>query len=170
MHSNGKPVKRWLPDHLLTPMELDDPRPLEVKVSIAGEWYVLREADETANIDYRNVYQKAVQFGDEGGKTVVVGNDGTAEARSLILSKCLFKVDPNDTDEMEPVPLEVIRGWVPRIVKQLFDRLEAISLLKEDEETEEALEEQKATVEKKLYKLREDRTDAKNLQGAGTAT
>jgi hypothetical protein len=120
----------------LAPMDLDD-APVEVDVTIGGRPYVLQEASGDAACKYRNALMNCTKLG-PNGKAQSMHN--AADVEPLLISMCLFRVNPEKPDgQHPPVPLKIIRSWPNRIQKGLFNRIKAISdgLLEGDSDAED---------------------------------
>jgi len=142
---------------LLSPMDFDQLSMVEIPVTVKGKKYTLREATENATIKFRTFQFQNSKMVD--GK---LNADADKLIESLMVSLCLYEGD-------NLVPLDVVRSWPAKVVKQLFDRVIAISAL-DEADSEEALEKQKAETEKKLQALRNGQDRGKNLPSATTAT
>src|SRR5690606_9047229 len=68
-------------------LDFDDLTPIELPVKYKGKNYVLREADEGAATQYRNLTIKAARM--EDGK--ITGMDGVADAEPFLISLCLYE-------------------------------------------------------------------------------
>jgi hypothetical protein len=149
----------------LSPMDLGDAEPVQVDVVIQKRHYVLREADGESAVKYRNASMRAARMSD--GK--VVGVEGAADCEPLLVSLCLYQVDPNtgqirytregDPDKRYLVPLHLIKRWPSRIQRRLFDKVKEISDLGERPETEEQLVKEIGRLQRRLKKLREDKAE-----------
>ena len=135
---------------------------IEVPVTIGDVKYVLREADEGAAKVYHNARLYGAKLDD--GKVSGLPED-LAGVPSLVLSRCLFRLNEEGKPFPNPVPLREFvgyrernvthKGWPARIVKPLFKRLKEISEL-DDDETLESLQEQQDEINKKIAKLKEN--------------
>lgn len=122
----------------------------EIPVELGERKYVLREASEGAACQFRNAITKAAKMAD--GKVVGIENIGDVEP--LLVSLCLFEVLPDGGTKNIGVPIQVVRGWPARVVKQLFAKAKEISELDEAAETEEAIEQQIARLQERLNAMR----------------
>lgn len=124
---------------------MDDLAPVEVliKDKDGKVKYILREASADAAVKYRNATIRGSVI-DTANKKVVAGENANAEA--IAVAACLFEMwDPNKP--ARPVLLTTVLGWKNSFVKQLFDRLVAISpglILSGDTEATAAKNEQPA--------------------------
>lgn len=139
-------------------MIFDSVEPVEIKVTIKGEKYILREADEAAVVAYRNCQVRAARVVD--GKFTGMGDIVNSEP--LLLSKCLLY-----EKDRKNVPLEVINKWRHKVTKPLLERLKKISEI-DTGDTIEGLEKRLAEDQKKLAKLIAER-DAKDPKAKETA-
>lgn len=141
-------------------LNFDSAEPVSIPVTIAGEKYLLREASESVATEYRNAQLMAMQVNEsaEGNKIARVGR--VIDTESMLVSKCLFKIEELDGKETEkPVPLQQVKNWPHRISHKLFKTAEQISNLGK-EETREELIKQKKDIDSKLKKLEtQDVTD-----------
>lgn len=133
------------------PVELvyDDLEPIKIPVKIKGTQYVLKEADESATIKFRNFMSRNVTYGDNG--VTKIENQG--EAPLLLVSLCLFKVN-HDRDGKEvhtPVVKTELTKWKTTLIKDLYKNARKISGMDdgEDDNVEE--------IDKKIEELQEKR-------------
>lgn len=125
-----------------------DLEPKSVRVTLAGEPYLLREASEDAACRFHNAAMRAAKMSD--GK--VTGVDGVADSEPILVAGCLFKlVKVKGRDVEQPVSLQFVRDLPARVVKPLFERAKRISGL--DEEPESVLRKRIAEDTKKLDEL-----------------
>lgn len=143
------------------PMVFESLEPIEIKVSIAGKDYLLREASEQAARVYRNASIAGARLQD-GSLSEMPGD--MAGVQSLLLSYCLFHVNDRGI-ATKAVDRKVILGWLSRVVKPLFEKAKEISELGEEEDTPESLNKQKQDIEDRIAKLQEE-DSAKNEPGA----
>lgn len=134
----------------------DDLTPIEVRVSIKGEDYILREAGAGAAIAWNNARMRAAKMND--GK--LSGFDNMFDADLTLLSMCLHRIHRKTgaviTDGQgnpAPTPIQTIRGWLNRVYQPLVERLKAISPGLEKEDTPETLREQIKNLQEKLADL-----------------
>lgn len=88
----------------------------EVRLTIGGRPYALREPTEGDAVKWQNACQRAGRFDKDGRVTAV---EGLAEAEPLLVSLCLFDLDPAGE---KAVPAATVRGWPARVVRRLYDR------------------------------------------------
>ena len=132
-------------------LRLDDLEPISIPFIFKSKNYVLREASEDAAVKYRNAVQRSLRTNQEGN---VVGIDGMADAEPLLVSLCVFEVNPAGSKAPEgPVSLSWVRSLPSRFAKRLFAKARDISELSED--TEETLEKQINLLQRRLARLRE---------------
>ncbi len=134
-----------------------------------GKPYVLREANGDVAARFNNARGKCVQFRD-GGMSAV---DGQGDLEIFLVSLCLFHVNQNaanwnledqstwTADLKRSVNGPVIRSWLERVVKPLFQKAKEISEIDEAEDLK-ALKEQRENLDKQIKKIGED--EAKNEQ------
>jgi hypothetical protein len=96
----------------------------EETVAIGPLTYTLKEATEAAASRYRNYMTSCTKLTD--GKVTKITGD-IAGAQSLLLSLCLYD------SENVLVPVNTIKTWPSRVVKQIFERAQLISDLKESD-------------------------------------
>ena len=104
----------------------------EVPVTIGEDNYVLCEASEETAELYQNATMRGVTMQDG----LVRLSDSMAGAQSLLVSRCLFKIEDDNTRRC--VSQKTVQSWPSRIVKPLFETAKKISDLDVDEETGEA--------------------------------
>jgi hypothetical protein len=127
---------------------LESLEPIEEKLTIAGQNYVLREAGTEAVARYRDARYKGAKVGDDGR----LQDMSQAQAESILIAGCLFKVEGNAT---VGVHVSTIRGWTYRVTRRLFDRCYQICGLDEEdsiEEMEQQIERLKRIVERRRSK------------------
>ena len=146
-------------EHVVSSIEEDDPLSIRLDdlepVSICFDWkgkkYVLREASEDAAAKYRNAVQRSFRMNQEGS---VVAMDGNADTQSLLVSLCVFELNPQGSKAPEgPVSVGWVRSLPHKMVKRLFEKAERISELSEGDE--ETIVKQIAMLTKRLAKMRE---------------
>lgn len=125
----------------------------EVPVTLGSKEYILREITGGQAEQYRNRQMKGAKFVD--GKASL-NLDNLASIESYLVSLSLHEVlKDKDTQEItgyKPVPIDVIRGFSPRILKVLHERVQSISGL--DDTSEENLLKAKKDIEDKLEELK----------------
>jgi hypothetical protein len=132
----------------MTELRFDDIAPIEEKVYLGGEEYVLRETSGHARVRYDNARIACHEY--QEGKLARVHD--IADLEPLLVSLCLFK-------NGEPVPESWIRGLPSRVQTALYTRARKISGL---DETVQSLEKQKELIEKQLAEAKEKEQDVKN--------
>lgn len=141
--------------------------------AIGSDQYVLREASEDAHIAYRDVSMRAMSLsGDSSSQKARI--EGGAEADAVLVSKCLFKLDPtvllNDKPTERPVTVQFVRTLPRRIVSKLYNKVRELSGMDEDEETEQFLTARIESDRKKLAALRKDGTPGNDEPGSTPST
>ena len=101
-----------------------------IPVIIGGTEYELREANGDTAARWRNAILKQTTINPETGKPSSVGQ--IADTESFLVALCLF-----EKSNGKPVSQIQVKKWPSRVVKQLFDKVQEISDLKEDDDTEE---------------------------------
>ncbi len=131
---------------------------IEIPVSVAGNNYVLREADEETAALYNNARIKGVPIKD----SEVVGiPEDIGGMQSLLVSRCLFPLDSEGKPHPNPVHRNTVMKWPSRIVKPLFIKVKEISDL-DDKEDLKSLRKQQSTISKKIEKLENEEEEEKN--------
>ena len=131
---------------------------IEIPVSIAGNNYVLREADEETAALYNNARIKGVPIKD----SEVVGiPEDIGGMQSLLVSRCLFPLNSEGKPLPNPVHRSTVKGWPSRVVKPLFIKAKEISDL-DDKEDLKSLREQQNTLAKKIEELEGEEDREKN--------
>ena len=138
------PSQIILADDYTSDMVFDSIEPIEIRITIAGKQYILREADDAAVTAYRNSQVRSARVVD--GKFTGMGD--VANSEPLLLSKCLF-----EEAGRKAVPLAEISKWRHRVTRPLIERLKKISDI-DTGDTIEGLEKRIATDQDKLNKLR----------------
>ena len=140
-----------------------DLEPVIIPVSIGEKRYELHEADEGAACVYSNESIKGATFGPDGK---MVRMEGIGNVQPLLVSLCLREALVDDQGEptgvTRKVSVQEIKKWKPRVVRHLFNAAKEISNLGEEEETEEGLLKQREEIDRKLEKLQEGESAAKN--------
>lgn len=134
----------------MQPIDFSDFSVREVPVVFPNKSYVLREASGAIAAAYRNESLKCTQFGTDGKVTSV---EGMADLEAKLVHYCLMEGD-------QRVPLDTIRAWPERYVKQLFAMAKEMSGL--DEETLPSLKKQRDDLNKKIAKLEAEEQSSKN--------
>lgn len=109
-------------------LDFSDHRPVCLPVTLPPEKeggpvrrYVLREASEEATIAYNNVFTSAARM--DGAK--VVGMGGISEADAVLLSHCLFRVEPDGKEYR--VLLSQVKALPHRITGKLAAKAKEVS-------------------------------------------
>jgi len=137
-----------------------DLRPASVPVNniprAPNRKFVLKEASTEAARRYRNAAMKAAKMQD----AKVVGVEGLADADPLLVSLCLFeindKVTVNGQPQLVATSPQLVASLEHRVTKRLAEWVRFHSDLKEEPQTEEALEKEIGKLNERLAKLRED--------------
>jgi hypothetical protein len=127
-----------------------DLEPKEIPVRVGDQDFVLKEASGEAAVRYQNASLASMTMVD--GKVSKVA--GMASTQPLLVSLCLFSRGVDGIDR--PVPEKTVRGWPARVQRDLFAKAKEISELEEGEDTVEALEKQRAEIDRKIAALQED--------------
>lgn len=141
------------------PMVFESLEPIEVEVRVGDKTYTLREANESAAVLWRDAQLKASRMHD--GK--LVSFEGMAATEPLLVSLCMYEGE-------KQVPIQVVRSWPARLVKQLHERIMLISDLEEKPKTAEATKKAIATLQEHLNKLEAGDNAPKEQQSSGTDT
>jgi hypothetical protein len=113
-------------------LRFDDITPIEEKVFIGGDEYVLREMSGDAAVKYDNARLNRYEYQD--GKLAKVRN--LADLEPLLVSLCLFMADG-----VTPVSETTVRAWPARVQRSLHSRAREISGMNEPSKTiEEQIE------------------------------
>ncbi len=155
-------------------LQFDSLELIEIPVTVGSVKYVLREADEGAVKEFRNAQLRGVRL--EDGKAVGLPDD-MAGGQSLLVSRCLYRLNESDVPFPNPVPEREITGytdaqgkrrpgWPSRIVKPLFEKVKKISEIHERADTLEELTKQRDELSERLASLEEDA--AKNVPSTTT--
>ena len=107
-------------------MNLGDPTPVEVCVTIGSKRYVLCEPTGDADVKYRNALTRHAKLGPSG---VAESIGEIADAEPILIANCLFEIQENDSGDIvkrTPVHVRTIRGWREPVQKALFDKLQKI--------------------------------------------
>ena len=90
----------------------------------------------------------------EGGKPQ--GIRGLADADSLLLSLCIYRLIKDETEEKRiPIPHTTILTWPRKVVKALSDKVKKMSDMDVDDETK-TLEERLAVLEERAKNVPSD--------------
>jgi hypothetical protein len=145
-----QPFKSKHYDPAANTFDFGDLAPVETTVKWKGEEYVLTEASTDAATRYKNLAMKSAKMSD----AKVIGVDGLADAEPLLVSLCLFRLNPKVTENGKPkreaVSLATFRAkftWV--IGKQLFEWVKYHSDLDEEPDLD-ALLKQRDELDKQI--------------------
>ena len=128
---------------LTEPLEFPGLEPITVPVTIGKKKYSLREASEEAVIAYKDAITSATQIDGQGKPQRITGISGS---ESILVSKCLFELYEVGGEVKErPVLLSTVRSWPSRVVRPLFDRIQAISEIWRTEKDEKKDDSQNGT-------------------------
>lgn len=141
--------QRTVNSDLTSPIEFDSPEPIIVPVTYKGKRYVLKEASEAAAVAYRNAQLKGARYDKDGNP---IGNVSIAEAEPVLVQHCVFEVYGSD-DRQRPVLMSQVLDWHPKFVRQLFERVKAISQI-DDDVTEETILAQIGRLQSMLERIR----------------
>lgn len=133
-------------------LDFSDLTPIQLKVRIGAQEYILREASGDAACRYRNALLECTEL-DSDGKPKVLRN--LANTETLLVSLCLF------TKDGKPVPEATIRSWPARIVKRLFEQAKLISELDEST-TLDGLRAQREALDERIRQLEKEGEPVKN--------
>jgi len=107
-------------------LDFDALEPIELPVKYKGKNYVLREATGEASVAYRNARLDCTQYNESGEISSI---RGLASIEPLLVSLCLFKVNP--AGSVEPVTVEELSSWPARVQDKLFAKAKLISGMSE---------------------------------------
>jgi hypothetical protein len=137
---------------------------IEVPVKYKGRNYIMREATGEVVARYRDRMMQSARMNADGK---IQGFDRLQETEMYLLSWCLFEV--NGEGGQVPVTYQHIKDWQNRVVSTLLKDLKLISEI-EEPDTEESLLKERAAIDEKLAKLKEqDGTPEGNGQSVSTA-
>lgn len=144
--------------------DFSDLTPVEIPVKYQGVEYILTEADGAAAAKYRASMLKGMEISvdDEGNRTTK-HIAGISEVQPLLVSLCL-----KDKVSGTRVPLETVKTWSERIIRKLFDKAKEISELDEQSDDLPSLENQLASLQKRIADLRGGTDPAKKLLASTT--
>lgn len=132
---------------------------IEIPVSVAGNKYILREADEETAAIYNNARLKGIPVLD--GEVVGLPED-IGGIPSLLVSRCLFPLDSKDDPLPEHVHRDTVMKWSSRIVKPLYAELKKISEL-DDKEDLKSLIKQREDLNERIKTLEDEEEKTKNF-------
>ncbi len=129
-----------------------DLKPIEIRVTIGDDKYVLVEASGAAACEWQNSLLRGTRLGPDGRPESL---DGMADAEPKLVSLCLFRIlsDGPQIGGRVPVALTTIKGWPGRVQRLLYKKAREISQL-DDEDTEESLTRRIAELQLKLDKIK----------------
>ena len=142
-----------------------DLAPIEIPVTILKKKFILREASGDAACKYRNLQLRSTKMtGSSDNKGLQITSiDGIADAEPLLVSMCLFAVSDEGVVSPKSVSEQFVRTLPSKYVTKLFEKVQEISGLKEELETEEVLNQQILDASSKLDKLKQGKdTNLKN--------
>lgn len=146
-------------------MEFEEQELAEVLVKIGSRQYILQEANGDVVVQHRNAVLAYTKYTSEGS---IASLSGIASAEPLLISKCLYTTVPVDKDKPEgPVVkgklagLEFVNNLRHKTMKKLFNRLKEISDMNDDESLE-ALKQQRDDLDKKIKSMEESEDRLKN--------
>ncbi len=122
-------------------MDLGTLEPIEVKVTIGGKPYLLREASAADAAAFKNAAMGGVKL----DKGEMVGLGKAADAELVLVARCLHR-PPSDGSLVAngtavpwtPVGLEFVKTLPARIVTAVYDRCRAISHLDKGQKADAA--------------------------------
>lgn len=119
-------------------MDFSDLTEVAIPVTLPdGTKCLLVEANGEITRQYRNLTINNAIFGVEGKISKL---QNVADAESLLVGGCLYKLDANGNRPPKPVGQAFVLTLGNRIVKPLFEKAKDISDLREEEETIEQLQ------------------------------
>src|SRR6516164_2961151 len=139
--------------------EFADLKPVELKLSIMGKKYVLREASCAAQCAYEGERSRGTKY-DTDGKAVTLPN--LADSEPVLIAHCLFRADedgdlPVDANGVPVasflVPVSTIRTWPYRVTAWLADKIKEITPQLRGIETREMLNLQLKRITRQLADL-----------------
>lgn len=142
----SEPTSNGAAGGLLAPMEYEDMQRREVPVRIGSRHYILLEAMAGDIINYKNLVARSTRVDPKRGSAVV---EGYADAEIYLLGLCLQEVVDG---KRRRVPGDYIRTWRNEIQQDLWERLQRLSGMTEDD-TVEGLLEQRADIDARLRAL-----------------
>ena len=133
-----------------------DLAPVEVKYTIGGSEYTLREASGGAAKRYReaSIAGARMTVNEDDNTRTVERMEGIGGLESLLVSLCLFDA------KGAPVPRATVEGWPARIQRALFDKAKEISDLDEKVDLG-SLRKQRERLDRQIAKI-ENKDAAKN--------
>ena len=143
-------------------LSFDSIVPIEIPVTIGDRAYVLREATQEIAERYRAKILEHLKMND--GKLSGISG-GVEEAKTLAVGMCLHEANAEDK-ALRRVGVKTVQSWTSRVVRALFDKLNEISILEDENEDEDALVKQQEEIAEKLEKIRGKGSVGKNSQDA----
>lgn len=138
--------------------DFNDLTVIEIPVSIAGNKYVLREADEETAAMYNNARLKGIPVKD----SEVIGlPEDVGGVQSLLVSRCLFPLNSEEKPLPDCVHRDTVKKWPSRVVKPLFVKAKEISEL-DDKGDLNSLREQRDELDKQIEDLEDEEEKTKN--------
>lgn len=135
-----------------------DLTPIEIPVTIAGNKYVLREADEETAAIYNNARIKGAAV--KNAEVVGLPED-LGGVQSLLVSRCLFPLNSEGKPLPQSVRRDTVQKWLSRVVKPLYIKVKKISEL-DDKEDLKSLREQRDDIDERIKALEGEEEDVKN--------
>ncbi len=135
-----------------------DLTPIEIHVTIAGNKYVLREADEETAKLYNNARIQGTPVKDA---EIVGFPSNLGGLQSLLVSQCLFPLNSEGEPLRDCVRRETVNKWPSRVVKPLFIKAKEISEL-DDKEDLKSLKKQRDDLDERILKLENEDEEVKN--------
>ena len=131
---------------------------IEIPVTVGGNKYVLREADEETASMFNNARLKGIPVKDS--EAVGLPED-LGGLQSLLVTRCLFPIDSSGEPLPSCVRRDTVKKWPARVVKPLYIKAKKISEL-DDKEDLESLKKQRDDVAEKIKELEEVEEETKN--------
>lgn len=101
-------------------------KPQEWKFRVNGKQYILREASAEAGRLWRNANMRGASMKD--GRISMP--ETMADSETVLVQACTFEVF-GDPEKERAVPIQTVRSWKDRIVRDLFERAKKMSGLDE---------------------------------------
>lgn len=162
MNENPDPINRAVEEGR---WNLGSSKLRQIPISIDEGRFILREADESAKIEYRTKATSGFKYKRDGDKLIPesISGAGIHEAESTLISKCLFKeVGHGEEYDIQPVSIQLVKKMPTRITSKMYDWILDNSDLRE-KPTKEVLLKQIQDNEKLLKQMEEE--EAKNENG-----
>lgn len=134
-------------------LEFDDLAPVRVPVRLGARHFVLRPATAGEVIQYRNFIVRTTKVNTQDRSA---STQGYADSEPYLLAMCLTEVKEGGREV--PVSIQTIKGWRNEVLNKVFDLLQRISGMLEEEEkpTREQLLAQREELDGKLAELPAD--------------